>query len=352
MKRQGMLPLMLILFGTGCSSHRAADQEIVQEIGRIPLMETVPDTVLAGVADYLITPSGVRCLADPRLCHLILLDENWHLIRTIGRRGQGPGEFQWPYRLALVNDSLMVWDRLNGRLESFTRDGRYLDMIRPEAPVTANFPVVLTDDGRLMVSTYGIGVEYLLRVFDRRLRAFSPLGTLEAPPATGHLMGLSESDARSRTIPDELKNRAFAVPAGDGGVFLIHTAVPVFKKYDRSGTELWRREHDHPRLRAICEEAFEQTLQETGNRAYSPNFWRGGAGDGEGGCFLQLSGTDRVILFHLHADGALGEPLAGPEGNWGYLRRYLGHLWLLDTETLELMQLQVERGARGSGEVR
>ncbi len=344
MKGRSQIVFLLYVFVIGCSSRGPAKQEILLEVGRIPLMDAVPDSLLANVSDYLLAPSGVLYLADSNLHHLILLDEDLNLKRIVGRAGQGPGEFQWPNRLALVGDTLMVWDRLNSRLKYFTSDGGFLNMVRPNPGFSSIFSIGMSDDGRLLVPTYGIGVEYLFRIYNRQLSGISPLGTLEAPSTSVLLMGLRRSDARSRKIPDELKNQAFAIPTSDKGILLIHTAIPVFKKYDSSGGELWRLEQDHPQLRAIREDAYDSTLRETTARVYTISYWRGGASDGEGGCYLQLRGTDRITLFHLNTDGTLGEPIEGPEGNWGVLRRYNGLFWFLNRDTLELMQLQVGHG--------
>jgi hypothetical protein len=335
---------LLLVLASACTSSATPKREFIRETARIPLMQVLPDTVLANVSDYLIAPSGAMYLADATLKHIVLLDDTRNLTRIVGREGQGPGEFQWPYRLALVRDTLKVWDRLNARLQSFTLDGNFLSMVRPKHSVSGIFPLSISDDGRLLVPTYGIGAEYLLRVYDGALTSSVEFGTLEAPATSVLLMGLRKSDARSGTIPDELKNRAFAIPSGDGGMLLVHTTIPVFKKYDSLGRELWRIEQDLPELQVIRAEAFERTLQETGTRVFTPDYWRGCVNDGHGGCYLQLRSNDQVVLFHLEADGTLGGRITGPDGNWGTLRRFQGLLWLLNPETLELMQIQVVKG--------
>ena len=323
----------------GCTSQKSAEQETIQEIGRISLMDVVPDTLLANVIDYLITPSGAIYLADARLQHIVFLDEDRNFLRVVGRSGQGPGEFQMPYRIALVSDTLMVWDRMIGCLEYFTSDGNFLHMTRPDPIISPSSLVRMSDDGRLLVSTFGIGAEYLIRVYNRQLSGFSPLGALEVPSTSAMLMSLSKSDARSKKIPYGLKNRAFAIHASDGGMILIHFTIPIYKKYDSFGSELWRFEQDLPQLQVIRDNVFDSILQE--NTRGSINYWRGGVSDGEGGCYLQLSSLNKITLFHLKADGTLGEPIEGPEGNWGTLRRYNGDLWFLNGDTLELMQLKV-----------
>jgi hypothetical protein len=48
------------------------------------------------------------------------------LIRTIGRKGQGPGEFQSASRMQLLRDSLWVFDHVNNRVTVFQLNGKGL----------------------------------------------------------------------------------------------------------------------------------------------------------------------------------------------------------------------------------
>ncbi len=45
---------------------------------------------------------------------------------SLGRRGEGPGEFQYPYMLGFHGDSLWVWDVLANRANYFDTAGRFL----------------------------------------------------------------------------------------------------------------------------------------------------------------------------------------------------------------------------------
>ncbi len=346
MKRLLKFTIILFAFAAACSSGAPVEQEILQESGRIPLLDTVADTSLGGVSDYLVTSSGVLYLADNRNRHLIILNEDRTLRRIVGRAGQGPGEFQYPYRMALVSDTLRVWDRIGGRLQCFSADGEFLSMIRPNPGISGIRFLAMGHDGRLLLCTYGIGSEYALRIYDRGLDSITELGTLEAPSTSVLHMGLSKSDARSRTIPDGLRNHAFAILSSEGEIFLIHTAIPVFKKYSSSGEELWRTEQDLPQLQVIRNVTFERTLQETGSQVFNPNFWRGGVSDGDGGCYLQLRNTEQIVLFHLKSDGSLGEPIEGPEGSWSVFRRFNGQLWFFNRDSFELIQFQTGVGGK------
>jgi len=53
-------------------------------------------------------------------------DSSGRFIKTIGREGQGPGEFSNPYYLTYAKDRLVVWDLTNRRLCAFTPDGKFI----------------------------------------------------------------------------------------------------------------------------------------------------------------------------------------------------------------------------------
>ncbi len=77
---------------------------------------------------------------------------------SLGGRGEGPGEFQYPYGLGFFGDSLWVWDMIAIRVSYFDLEGRFLGSVSArgnpggasELPVR---PVVPLRDGTLMGMT-------------------------------------------------------------------------------------------------------------------------------------------------------------------------------------------------------
>jgi len=61
--------------------------------------------------------------------------------RSVGRDGEGPGEFRWPSRIRVVApDTFLVWDQSLQRVSLFDADGRFLSMA-PLRPTSSNlFP--------------------------------------------------------------------------------------------------------------------------------------------------------------------------------------------------------------------
>lgn len=87
--------------------------------------------------DNSFRPVGVACGPD----HLFVADAANHCVqvfslesgawsKTIGRRGTGPGEFQFPVAVAVgPEDQLYVVDMINGRAQIFDPAGQYIGQI-------------------------------------------------------------------------------------------------------------------------------------------------------------------------------------------------------------------------------
>ena len=92
-----------------------------------------PERLLLSLTNGLTRPSGLALLGG----HLYVADAAGHRIvafdlagqpwREFGRRGTGPGEFNYPTHLAATPDGrLLVTDSLNNRIEVFDAEGKFL----------------------------------------------------------------------------------------------------------------------------------------------------------------------------------------------------------------------------------
>jgi len=57
-------------------------------------------------------------------------EKNGRFRKTIGRRGQGPGEFNTPSGFSILEGKLYVADSANARIQILTRDGDYLSSLK------------------------------------------------------------------------------------------------------------------------------------------------------------------------------------------------------------------------------
>jgi len=69
-------------------------------------------------------------ICDYRTHNIKVFDPSGKFIKTIGREGQGPGEFQMPFYLAFAKGRLAVWELGKRRLSVLTVDGKYLTSVQ------------------------------------------------------------------------------------------------------------------------------------------------------------------------------------------------------------------------------
>ncbi|MHB1223986.1 MAG: hypothetical protein ACYC2G_08075 [Gemmatimonadaceae bacterium] len=92
-----------------------------------PVWRPVAPGALTSAIDFSLAGDTLLVL-DARSHRVVLLHwegDAWRPLRTIGRRGGGPGEFLRPRSLALIGDSAFAVLEDDGRLQLFGRDGSH-----------------------------------------------------------------------------------------------------------------------------------------------------------------------------------------------------------------------------------
>lgn len=102
------------------------------ELGDLPALQArevvrlgaFDDSVLAfsRITDLAVGPNGSLYVAQSHEATVVVLESDGTLVRRIGRRGQGPGEFLAPAGLGWLGDTLWVVDAASRRV-SYFRDG-------------------------------------------------------------------------------------------------------------------------------------------------------------------------------------------------------------------------------------
>jgi len=106
-------------------SYKTGKVRFVQEL--VLDDESMPENL------FFERPTSVVCDQDDNIYvldsdanNIKKFDSNGRFIKTIGREGQGPGEFNSPYYLTNAKDRLVVWDLRNRRLCAFTPEGKFI----------------------------------------------------------------------------------------------------------------------------------------------------------------------------------------------------------------------------------
>lgn len=88
------------------------------------------DTFFEGVSSIVSDNDGNIYICDYKANNIKKFDSSGKHIKTIGRKGQGPGEFNMPFEVAVTDDRLIVWDWGNRRLCVLTADGELMKSVQ------------------------------------------------------------------------------------------------------------------------------------------------------------------------------------------------------------------------------
>ena len=123
MRHAGVWAVLFIApFIVGCSGQRTAPSGLpVWAVGEHPLM-TIADSAAPpghefnGISSAHRRSDGTILVANSGAAELALFDSSGRFVKTVGRKGQGPGEFQGPIAVfAWRADSVVVFDPANLR---------------------------------------------------------------------------------------------------------------------------------------------------------------------------------------------------------------------------------------------
>lgn len=151
---------------------------------------------------------GLIYVADTRAHDLKVFDHDGRLVKTLGRHGEGDGEFNMPTFLAFAHDELYVIDAMNNRVQVFNGDngqlrlkfgarGLYVgNLVRPKG-------VAVDSEGNIyVVESY---YDRLL-VFDKHGNFLMPIGGTGQETGRFYLPAGVWVDSRNRVFVADMFN--------------------------------------------------------------------------------------------------------------------------------------------------
>lgn len=156
---------------------------------------------------------GLLYVSDTQAHQIKVFDMTGRQVRTIGKRGEGPGEFNFPTFLAFSRDRLVVSDTMNARIQLIALDGgdkpeivgergtMIGNLVRPKG-------VAIDSENNLyVIESYH---DHLL-VFDDRARFLLPIGGTGKAAGNFYLPGGVWIDKGNRVFVADTFNGRIAV---------------------------------------------------------------------------------------------------------------------------------------------
>jgi hypothetical protein len=107
------------------------------------------------IAALEVDDEGNLYVLDFRQCRIQVFNKDGDYLQTIGRKGEGPGEFQRPSRMYLSPDGKLYVIEFR-KIHLFDREGTYEKSIIPETPILG---MSIAEEGSILGRSYTYGDE-------------------------------------------------------------------------------------------------------------------------------------------------------------------------------------------------
>lgn len=299
--------------GAEASAGGAASQE--GDVAETTI-ESPPEVLVAMDSDLIGQVSGIELGEDGRIyiadaqAHVVhILDASGDVEATVGREGQGPGEFLGPSALRLHADSLLVVDTGNQRIQRFTPDGDVLD----SRPLPFGRGFVIGADGTMARPTQGFD-SILALVFTPEGEERARIGEMAAPLENPIVLSRMREEIANGGIPGIMLNSAMPLIDEEGMVWLLTAATGLLEKYDHAGNRLIRMTLEEAEFAPVRGRFVEQNAEAVPNRVFSLRYILA----------ADVAGTDLWLLLNTGEEGPATVLVVSGEGEVERKLRFTG----------------------------
>ena len=247
---------MVVLASCGPMDTSDTSPRLDLVLASVDTLISTESALLAHPTDIDVGVDGDVYIADARANHIVHLPANGAAARTIGREGQGPGEFSRPSVVRSKPGGLLIFDRGNGRVQYLSREGNFLSVVEAP-PQSLASPLYLQSDGGILVGSMGVDSS-LVMSFDSSGSLRGLVGEPVVPPVSFFDFGSMKDRIARGEVPAEFRNNVLTAGAKDDGIWIVLQTEGEIRRYDPSGELLWRQTIDEPQIRISREQFFDR----------------------------------------------------------------------------------------------
>lgn len=237
--------------------------EVVVDPAQVLLSDATVDFSIPVAVD--IDGDGNLWIADRRLSQVLAVSPAGEVLRTVGRNGEGPGEFRAPRGLGVRGERVYVLDNIHG-VQAFDMAGEY---VNEYAAPRILFDFDFTGDGGVVASNNRVWMRGGL------VAAIGPdgadrglLGEPPFPKLDDFNFGSLREQLLQETIPDALRNGSLPVAATDGSLWVVQHTEAIVRRYGADGALLLKTPIDVPELAGIEQRYYEDFAAAPGSDVF------------------------------------------------------------------------------------
>lgn len=336
-----ILLIPFILFLPRSDSVKTVELTPIRTFGGLDVPE---EAILSSPSDMVMSPDDKIIVSDHGENKIVVFDASGEVINQFGREGKGPGEFQGLRFIKLEGDVLKVFDANNNRVQYFSLDGQYLDMILLKFSIgIGSFIFGANED--VFFATNGFRIEDLINHYRIDGEKLAPIGRIEGNSFQIYEMLKMRDALIKKEVPDSLRNEIILFLSPEGMLYAFYQALPLIKIYSPEGelekvVRLDLPEFDE--IRDRCSKLNVKGKQEGSPGVWSLKFWRDGVFTDKGDLILLLSNSEKMILYEFDKEGKLIQRYEGVGDNISMMAAHGPYLWAYGRDTQIFYQFKLE----------
>jgi hypothetical protein len=196
--------------------------------------------------DLTVAPDGSIFIASSRQHKIFKFDADGNLIKTFGQEGQGPGDFNMPGELSILDENILIVGEypLTQRISLFDLEGNFIKLLKTSRP--PYWPTALRD-GKFayVVHNYrGEGSENTVIISSVFIRDIDSDRELKVAEFTFKMSSISmwkdslRVGMSSISFGGETSGRFFIAPSKDGNLVVGNSLRPEIEVFSPEGTKI------------------------------------------------------------------------------------------------------------------
>ncbi len=217
--------------------------------------------LLAHPTDLLVDKRGRLYVLDARNSQVVVIDSAGSVYRQFGQPGAGPGELNRPRAIAVQQDTVVVLDIGNGRIQRWRTSGEFVGVQQLE--VFAGGLVALHPSGWLATSTLGVG-NVLVTIRDPYGKPQGGLRTPVVPPLAMVDFPEMKRQINKGEVPAFFRNLVLPVWHNESEIWVLLQAEGLVERYSIAGVLLTTTQLQLPEADLIRADFFTQNQASRG----------------------------------------------------------------------------------------